>query len=302
MTQGIDVSVAELIALAQYAKKVRYQPDGYARRAGQHLSVLRGRGMDFSELRAYQAGDEMRHMEWRVTARTGRPHVKLYQEERERPIILFTDFNPSMYFGTRLAFKSVLAAKLAALIAWTAVKQGDRLGGLIADANTHHEFMPKGREAAVLPFLSRLSAYTKTQPKLEATPKPLSETLLRLFRVLRPGSTVVLISDFYALDEQAFEHLSRLRQHNNVLFYHIVDPIERKPPRPAVYAMTDGRHDLMLDLGQQAIRDAYEAFCAAHMHKVRECCTRFQIQYTDVSALDDLAMMVWQTFPRRQYG
>lgn len=130
MTEGVTVQLDELIALRRYAQRVHYKPTGSAIRAGNHLSKLRGRGMDFAEARNYQAGDEIRHMEWRVTARTGRPHVKLYQEERERPVVILSDFNPSMFFGTRLAFKSVIAARLAAMLAWTAIKQGDRVGGL----------------------------------------------------------------------------------------------------------------------------------------------------------------------------
>ena len=112
MSEGIIAELAELIQLRRYAASVRYSPDRKALRSGNHLSKLRGRGMDFAEVRNYQAGDEVRHMEWRVTARTGRPHVKIFQEERERPAVIFVDFNASMFFGTRLAFKSVIAARL----------------------------------------------------------------------------------------------------------------------------------------------------------------------------------------------
>ncbi len=136
MTDGVSVELNELIALQRYARRVNYKPLYSAVQAGNHLSKLRGRGMDFAEVRNYQAGDEIRHMEWRVTARTGRPHVKIYQEERERPVVILTDFNPSMYFGTRIAFKSVVAARMAAMIIWTAVKQGDRVGGLFFFSRT----------------------------------------------------------------------------------------------------------------------------------------------------------------------
>ena len=113
MVDGVVAKLDELIGLRRYAQSVQYQPEGRALRSGNHISKLRGRGMDFSEVRNYQAGDEIRHMEWRVTARTGRPHVKIYQEERERPVVILADFNPSMIFGTRIAFKSVVAARLA---------------------------------------------------------------------------------------------------------------------------------------------------------------------------------------------
>lgn len=245
MTDGVIAPLNELIDLRRYARKIHYKPGNSAISAGNHVSRLRGRGMDFSEVRNYQAGDEIRHMEWRVTARTGRPHIKIYQEERERPVVILSDFNPSMYFGTRVAFKSVLAARLAALIAWTAVKQGDRVGGLVYSASRHDEFMPRSRDAGILPWLASLSEYTaeRANPAREE-PRLLSDALLRLRRVARPGSILVLISDFYHVDADSEKHLSRLRAHNDVLVYHICDILELNPPRPAIYAMTNGDQEI----------------------------------------------------------
>src|SRR3990167_1923119 len=99
MTNGITTDVAELIAYQRYAPYVRYRPHAFSLDAGQHVCKLRGRGMDFTEARHYQAGDDIRHMEWRVTARTGRPHIKVYQEEKEQPIVIMNDFSSTMYFG-----------------------------------------------------------------------------------------------------------------------------------------------------------------------------------------------------------
>ena len=201
--QGISVELNELIDLRRFASKPQYKPKGQGVRSGAWQSVIRGRGMDFAEVRNYQAGDEVRHMEWRVTARTGKPHVKLYQEERERPVILLTDFNPSMYFGTRIAFKSVIAARLAALIAWTAIKEGDRVGGLIFSGQKHQEYLPRGREYGVLPYLSGLCEYSQQKPAILDDTTPLSAMLMRSRRVIRPGSTLVIISDCYQLDSDS---------------------------------------------------------------------------------------------------
>ena len=250
-SNGVVAELTELILLQRQASRVGYHAEASAARSGHHLSKLRGRGMHFSEARNYQAGDEIRHMEWRVTARTGRPHVKVYQEEREQPVVILTDFNPSMYFGTRVAFKSVVAARLAALIAWTAAKQGDRVGGILCSALAHHEFTPRSRQAGVLPLLASLSRYTQeTQSQSERVPdaRSLSHALLRLRRVAKPGSILVLISDFYTMDAESEQHLSRLCQHNDVLAYHICDPLELAPPKPAQYAITNGQDDdIVLD-------------------------------------------------------
>lgn len=303
MSEGITVELSELIQLKRYAQQAWYQPEGRAVRAGSHVSKLRGRGMDFAEVRNYQAGDEIRHMEWRVTARTGRPHVKIYQEERERPVVLVVDFNPSMRFGTRIAFKSVIAAKLATILAWTAVKQGDRVGGFVYSALNHQEFMPRSREASVLPMLSALAHYSqeKQQPT-DCSQRDLAEVLLRLRRVTRPGSILVLISDFYAMNGDCQKHLNRLRAHNDILAYHICDPIELSPPQPQQYAMTDGQSELVLDTRMDEIYVDYQAYCDQRIAAIQAQCRQAQIQYNQVTAAMDLSQLVRQTFPRRKNG
>ncbi len=301
MTDGVIAELKELIALRGVAQNVRYRPEGRVMRAGSHLSKMRGRGMDFSEVRNYQAGDEIRHMEWRVTARTGRPHVKLYQEERERPVVILVDFNPSMYFGTRKAFKSVVAARLAAILAWTTVKHGDRLGGLLFSAIKHNEFSPRGREIGVLPFLAALSDYTSQfDSRFDQLPgRVLSEELLRLRRVARPGSLLILISDFYNLDEDSERHLSRLRSQNDILVYHICDPLELASPKPQQYAITDGRREMVLDMTADSVTAAYQQYCEQRIAMLRAQFKRLQIQYEQVTAETDLPLLVRQTFPRR---
>lgn len=301
MTEGVWVELNDLIALQRFAQRVKYQPRGAALRAGSHLSKLRGRGMDFAEVRNYQAGDEVRHMEWRITARTGRPHVKLFQEERERPVVLIADFNPSMYFGTRHAFKSVVAAQLAAIIAWTVVRQGDRVGGLLFSPETHNEFIPRGREKAVLPLLASLSDYTKMSAYGEAA-RPLSDSLIRVRRVVRPGSIIVIISDFYTMDAESIKHLSRLRSHNDILAYHIADPLEIAPPKPQQYPLTDGKHSLLLDTTLGSVNEAYRAYCEQRQSLLQKDFEQLAIQYTQVSVEADLPRLVRQTFPRRTYA
>ena len=122
-----------------------------ATRNGGHLSRFRGRGMEFDESRIYQPGDDPRNMDWRVTARSGRPHVKLFREKRERPVWLLVDIGPRMRFGTRVAFKSVIAARAAALLAWAAADRGDRVGGMVFDESRSFERRPATRAHGLLP-------------------------------------------------------------------------------------------------------------------------------------------------------
>ncbi len=303
MADGVIAEINELIGLRRYAQSVHYKPEGRVLRSGNHHSKLRGRGMDFAEVRNYQAGDEVRHMEWRVTARTGRPHVKIYQEERERPVVLLTDFNPSMIFGTRIAFKSVVAARLAALLAWTAIKQGDRVGGFFFSGSEHSEFMPRGRDSGVLPMLASLAQYTaQTDAQRQEKPRLLSDALIRLRRVVRPGSILVLISDFYYMDGECEKHLNRLRAHNDVLAYQICDRIELAPPKPQQYAITDGQQEIILDTSQVSVTSAYEDYFQQRTAELKERFRRLQIQFVQVTAENDLVQLVRQTFPRRTRG
>jgi uncharacterized protein (DUF58 family) len=302
MANGIIAELNELIDLKRFAQSVHYHPQRKGIHLGNHLSKVRGRGMDFSEVRNYQAGDEIRHMEWRVTARTGRPHIKLYQEERERPVVMLADFNPSMIFGTRIAFKSVIAARLAALLAWTVIKQGDKIGGLFFSATEHSEFVPRGRESAVLPLLGALSHYTKqTHVQCEAQPKLFRDALIRLRRVVKPGSTLVLISDFYSMDAECEKHLSRLRRHNDVLAYHICDPIELTPPKPQEYAITNGSQELLLDTRMHSVNKAYEHYFQKKITELQEQLKRLQIQYLQVTSETDLTQLIQRTLPRRSH-
>jgi len=300
MIDGITVDLKELLSLRRYAYSVNYKPEGRIQQKGNHLSKLRGRGMDFAEVRNYQAGDEIRHMEWRVTARTGRPHVKIYQEERERPVVLFCDFSPTMYFGTRIAFKSVIAARLAALIAWVSIKQGDRSGGILFTHNDHYEFTPRGRESGILPMLSSLSYLTEQKTtQYEIDPQKTANALLRLRRVTKPGSILILISDFYALNEECERHLNRLRQHNDILAYHICDPLELQAPKPQQYAVTDGTKEIILDTEVNAIKQKYQEYCQNRIQQLEELFKRTHIQYVQVTAESDLPRLVRQTYPRR---
>ena len=305
MTQGIIASLAELIAIKRLTQRSRFIPDNLQRRVGNHRSAIKGRGMDFAEVRNYQAGDEIRHMEWRMTARTGRPHIKVYEEERERPVVILVDFSPSMYFGTQIAFKSYVAARLAATIAWTASAQGDRVGGLLNGTSAHHELTPKTREAGVLPLLSALSRYTHPIPfsRTEQKERSLSDGLLRLRHVTKPGSTLVIISDFYTLDEACEQHLSRLQSHNTLIAYQIADPLELAPPAtPDRYTLTNGKTTLTLDTRNQSVQDAYQIYCETEKNHLINQFNRLQIQLTQVTAHTNLPLLVYQTYPRRAYA
>ena len=244
---NVQVSTQDLIGLRRRVEAVHLPARTPSRSAlaGSHRSRFRGRGMDYQESRHYQPGDDIRNMDWRITARVGRPHVKLYEEERERAVITLVDLGPSMFFGTRGAFKSVAAARLAAVIAWAAIARGDRIGALLFNGG-HHELPPAGGRRAVLRLIRDLAlagdlqVATNASAALEQTPGALSVALNRLRRVSRPGGLVFIISDFYAMDADTSRHLGQLRRHSEVVACQVSDALELAPPPRGATASATG--------------------------------------------------------------
>lgn len=288
---GIEVDVDDLIGLRFRAQRLEL---GIARRArqtmtGAHDSRFRGRGMEFAESRIYQPGDDVRSIDWRVTARTGRPHTKLFQEERERPVILLVDLGASMFFGTRKAFKSVLAAETAALIAWAAMRGGDRVGALVAGRSAHMELKPVAGRRGVLRVLRALAALSRRARDDEGQKIDLSGSLLRARHVARPGSLLVIISDFYGLDEAAVGHLTRMRQHNDMLACWIHDALECEPPPPGRYGVSDGWQTATLDTVSRRARARYTASFAGEFERLRTILGRLAIPLLPIATGDDAA-------------
>lgn len=261
---GIAVTLPELVALREEARRLDIAPRGkvLATRSGGHLSRFRGRGMEFDESRLYVPGDDPRNMDWRVTARTGRAHVKRYREERERPVWLLVDLGPAMRFGTRTAFKSVIAARAAALLAWAASEQGDRTGGLIYDETRHFEQRPAPRTRGLLPLLHALSQ--QPLPGEDGGHTGFTAAAQHLSRLVRPGSLVFLLSDFHDVTGQDSGWLARLTQHSETVLVHIVDPLERDAPPAGRYPVSDGSARALLDTTREARRNAYRQHFAAH--------------------------------------
>jgi len=212
--------------------------------SGGYRSVYRGRGLEFDEVRVYQPGDEVRDIDWRVTARRGRPHTKLYREERERPVLLLADLGPGMFFGSR-RLKSVQAMRTAALLAWAAEQAGNRIGGVVLARDEHRTRPAMPRREAVLTLLKAL---VECQPRAPAplAPELLDEGLARLVHTAHPGSLIPVLSDFQTLSSTGERSLRRLSRHNDVLLIQVYDMLEAEPPPPGRYRL--GVPGLLIEL------------------------------------------------------
>ncbi|SIS46412.1 Protein of unknown function DUF58 [Thalassolituus maritimus] len=216
--------------------------------SGTHASRLRGRGIDFAEVRGYQPGDDIRSMDWRVTARTGEPHIKVFREERERPVLLVTDLRSSMNFGTRRALKRVVAADISALLAWAAAMQGDRVGGLIFNDTNEFDLRPHTGRKTLMAYLHRLAEMPVTEAAA-AQPRML-DICRHLARVARPGSAVYIVSDWQGFDKECERALYSVSRHCDLIAIRVIDPLEIQKPA-GDYVLTDGRQRSRLSISNR---------------------------------------------------
>ncbi|VAW96370.1 hypothetical protein PA3071 [hydrothermal vent metagenome] len=257
----------------------------HSRLSGNYISTFKGRGMEFDEARPYQPGDDVRSIDWRVTARTGKTHTKLYREERERPVLLWVDLRPTMFFASQGMFKAVLAAKAAALLAWSSSQHNDRIGGLVFSEQQHIELRPQRGKAATLHFLKQLAGHPAWNKKETAHTQNQSanHALHRLRNVTRPGSLIFLISDFRDFDKKTESNLAQLAKNNDLVMLFISDPLEQQLPPAGYYKITDGTKDLAINTYNKDTRKQYQQRFAQHQQHLKDLCNKLGIFYIQLS-------------------
>lgn len=303
---GALVNLEELIALRGEARHLEWLLHQRVRtaRAGTRHSRFRGRGIDFAEVRVYEPGDDVRHIDWRVTARTGQPHTKLFQEERERPILVVADLGPSSFFGTRRRMKSVAISELTALLLWRAYDHGDRVGALIRDVDDHQAFRPRHARSTLLRILRHLElTCAALAQRLSAAAPPasdrgrpgfrLADALGQARRVARPGSRVLVLSDFadpdvVKEDGDVARNLLQLGRHCDLEVLHVTDPFERDLPPAALYPVSDGRERRLLDTSPATSRVAWRQRHQARSEQLARMVRRARGRYGSFGTEDDL--------------
>ncbi len=294
-SEGITwISAQSLIKLRTQANQLPLDSGKiHAKQGGAYLSSFKGRGMEFDESRIYQAGDDIRNMDWRVTARTGTAHTKVFREERERPILLCLDLNSSMMFATRNKFKSVIATEIAVLIAWNSAKNNDRVGGLIFSADEHVEIKPRRGKTAVLDFIRHCTKHhswtvdSKTAASKKNKKRDMTPAIMRLQRVTHPGSLIFMLSDFREMDEKAFSHLANISRHNDVVLIKITDPIETELPVSGIYRLTDGIKELQLQTSSKKIKQRYKQQHEIKSQAFEKFCRQNRIHLITISTSDN---------------
>ena len=256
---------------------------------GRHASRLRGRGLNFEELRGYLPGDDIRNVDWRATARAGEPQVRVYTEERDRPVWLLVNQRQSMFFGSTERMKSVTAAEATALAAWRVLGAGDRVGAMVFDDSDIVAIRPQRSRNQVMRVLG---AVVEKNHRLNANnPEPgdptiINEVLRRLLPLARHDSLVCIIGDGSGVDEQTTRLITQLNAHNDCLFIMVYDPVEAELPRAGRLTGGDGKRQLVFNSSSRRLQDDFRADFDARLNALEKLSRRQAIPLLPISTAE----------------
>ncbi|MCA0934321.1 DUF58 domain-containing protein [Vibrio alginolyticus] len=287
---GVTLTLEELLHYRTHS--VQWLPPAqsiWSQMSGNHTSRQKGRGMDFMEVRQYQAGDDIRSIDWRVTARTGKAHTKLFAEDKEQAVILYIDLSSTLHFGSRYVLKSVQLAHFASVLIWLTLGKKDRIGAVIDDGHQCLEFRPSSLQKQGLRILNAIISMHNEQLSRSDNSNIRSMSYSEVFETLNTltpkGSELVLLSDFSQTSEKELSHLRRLKQHNNVRAVQFHDPLEQGETdfRGQVKA-SDGYRSQWFNFGSKGQREELESHFTNHQTSIKNLCHSMAIPFNSLSS------------------
>jgi len=263
--------------------------------AAQYQSVFKGRGMEFSDVRHYQPGDDIRTIDWNVTARTGVPHVKRFVEERELTVMLLVDASASTHFGTVRQLKSELAAELAALFAFSAITNNDKVGLLIFSDRVELALPPKKGTRHVLRVIRDVLSFT---PQGRGT--DIAAALEHLGRVTKRRCVTFVISDF--LDPQARRALKIANRRHDVVAVVLDDPRDRTLPDVGLIELEDPESGatVLVDTGDARLRREFERRAEARRREREQMLHRIDVDAVVLRTDRPYTEALWRFFRMRE--
>ena len=266
---------------------------------GKHASKLRGRGLDFEEVRNYVPGDDIRNIDWKVTARTQKTHSRVYSEEKEKPTLIVVDQSKSMFFGSKKRTKSVVAAELAALTAFKILKEGDRVGGIVFADNGIDIVYPKRDRKNILRFLEKI--VLRNRELVDSKPiefeKALAETLAKVKNIVTHDFLVVIISDFQRYRPELIKFISRISRHNDVILAKVYDPLEQSIPKKKLIA-GNGKKQLLVDGNNSSLRQEFRAAFDNDFEKFKEQMKKHRIPVLSINTVNETDVQLKEIFKR----
>jgi uncharacterized protein (DUF58 family) len=304
---GVYADLAELVRLKFRTRGFSFLPRQpvHSILGGRHASRLRGRGMNFEEIRRYLPGDDIRNMDWHVTARTRKPHVRVYTEERDRPVLLVIDQRQSMFFGSRRAMKSVVAAEASALAAWRVLQAGDRVGALVFGDADVVEIPPQRSEQQVIRILKTVvekNHALRVDSERRPNPAMFNRVLERATRVALHDFLVCLIGDATGADAESVRHITLLSAHIDVLVAFIYDPLESTLPEAGRLVMAEGVLQLEVDTSERGLRERYHVEFEQRLARIQELSRQREIPVLPLSTAEPVAEQVRHLLGDRPRG
>lgn len=299
--QGVYVDLDDLLALEHRGRTVSFLPRQpvHSLLSGRYASRMRGRGLNFEEIRDYRPGDDVRSIDWKVTARLQRPHVRVFNEERDRQALLVVDQRLSMFFGSRLAMKSVTAAQAGAMAAWRILGVGDRVGAIVFDDRGLVEFRARRSRSTVLQILSAIVAKNRALGVgrgIVSAPLMLNNALKQAQRRALHDAAVVVISDFDGADDETRTMIGAMRRHNDVVALLVHDPLQSEIPVSASMTVTDGELQIQVDIGRESVRKRLSAATRERVKDVLAWTQEFGVPVLPLSAAEDTAEQLRRLF------
>jgi len=291
---GVYVDLEELIALEQRGRRVSFLPKQpvHSLLSGRFASRMRGRGLNFEEIRDYRAGDDIRSIDWKVTARLQKPHVRVFNEERDRQALLVVDQRLSMFFGSRLSMKSVTAARAAAIGAWRVLAVGDRVGAIAFNDSDLVEIRPRRSRPTVLQILAAIVTQNQALGVgrgLVAAPIMLNTALEHAERRALHDATIIVISDFDGADDATRKMIGAMTRHNDVVALLVHDPLQSDLPASAAMTVTDGELQIQLEVGRDSVRQSIMQATEARLKGVFAWTRELGVPVLPLSAAEETA-------------
>ncbi len=294
------VSLPDLLKMEGQARTFSYLSKKHKVNAlltGKHISRQRGRGLDFEEVREYVKGDDIRNIDWKVTARTRKTHTRVYTEEKEKPVLIVVNQSKPMFFGSIKRTKSVVAAELAALAAFKVLKEGDRVGGVVMADEGIDFIAPRRNRKSVMHFLQKVvqrNQELKTSFPGESE-SVLDQTIQRVNNVVTHDFVVVIISDFLEQSQKVIKAIGHLAKHNSVLLIQVLDPMEKALPQ-AKFIAGDHSHQIALDGKNPKIRNSYDQGVKADFDGFQEIMSKLMVPVFQINTVDSIDSQLKEVF------
>lgn len=285
MQAGIYSNISDLLGFKfpVKRKKLAHQQTLISAKGGYHQAVRKGRGMSFTEVREYQPGDEIRHIDWKVTARTQKTHTKVFTEELEKPIICMTEQTPNLFFGSQERFKIVQALNISAIIGWLALNNGDKFGGQVFNNQQGIWNKPQQNHKSLLQFFQHaLTLQSAIKSPIDSLNTSWTSQLEQVKKQINSGNRIFLIGDFLNQPVSFFQQLSHFRKRNQITLVHIFDALEKNLPKAGMLNFSNGFSKFRLDSNLVARQKDYQTAYEISWQALKSECGKLHIPVIEI--------------------